>query len=47
MISFEEAEIRSRIIKALAHPVGLMIVEVLKDGETPFGVIPTKVRKLS
>ncbi|MCX5813551.1 MAG: metalloregulator ArsR/SmtB family transcription factor [Proteobacteria bacterium] len=36
MISFEEAEIRSRIIKALAHPVRLMIVEVLKDGETPF-----------
>lgn len=39
MISFEEAEIRSRIIKALAHPVRLMIVDVLKEGEAPFSKI--------
>ncbi len=39
MISFEEAEIRSRIIKALAHPVRLMIVENLKNGERPFSEI--------
>ncbi len=39
MISFEEAEIRSRIIKALAHPVRLMIVETLKDEEKPFSEI--------
>jgi ArsR family transcriptional regulator len=39
MITFEEAEIRSRIIKALAHPVRLMMVELLKDGELPFSKI--------
>lgn len=39
MISYEEAEIRSRIIRALAHPVRLMIVDALKDGETPFSKI--------
>jgi ArsR family transcriptional regulator len=39
MISFEEAEIRSKIIKSLAHPVRLMIVELLKDGELPFSKI--------
>lgn len=39
MITFEEAEIRSRIIKALSHPVRLMIVELLKDGELPFSRI--------
>jgi len=39
MISFEEAEVRSRIIKALAHPVRLMMVELLKDGELPFSRI--------
>ena len=31
MITFEEAEIRSRIIKALAHPVRLMMVELLRE----------------
>ncbi|MCX8110391.1 MAG: metalloregulator ArsR/SmtB family transcription factor [Syntrophorhabdaceae bacterium] len=39
MITFEEAEIRARIIKALSHPVRLMIVELLKDGELPFSKI--------
>jgi ArsR family transcriptional regulator len=39
MITFEEAEIRSRIIKSLAHPVRLMIVELLKEGELPFSKI--------
>jgi ArsR family transcriptional regulator, arsenate/arsenite/antimonite-responsive transcriptional repressor len=39
LINFEEAEIRSRIIKALAHPVRLMIVDVLKEGEAPFSKI--------
>ena len=39
MITFEEAEIRSRIIKALAHPVRLMMVELLKEGELPFSRI--------
>ena len=39
MISFEEAEIRSKIIKSLAHPVRLMIVELLKEGELPFSKI--------
>jgi ArsR family transcriptional regulator, arsenate/arsenite/antimonite-responsive transcriptional repressor len=36
MISFEEAEIRSNIIKALAHPVRLMMVDLLREGEKPF-----------
>ncbi len=39
MITFAEAEIRSKIIKALAHPVRLMIVDLLKEGEFPFGKI--------
>ena len=36
MLSFEEAEIRSSVIKALAHPVRLIIVDLLKDGEKRF-----------
>lgn len=36
MVTFEEAEIRSRIIKAMAHPVRLMAIDVLKDQELPF-----------
>lgn len=36
MISFEEAEIRSKIIKAMAHPVRLMIIDELRAGERPF-----------
>jgi ArsR family transcriptional regulator, arsenate/arsenite/antimonite-responsive transcriptional repressor len=39
MISFEEAEIRSKIIKAMAHPVRLMIVDMLKEGEKTFSKI--------
>ncbi len=39
MISFEEAEIRSKIIKAMAHPVRLMMVEMLKAGEHTFSQI--------
>ena len=39
MISFEEAEIRSNIIKALAHPVRLMIVDLLREGEKQFSEI--------
>ena len=36
LISFEEAEIRSKIIKAMAHPVRLMMIETLKTGEHSF-----------
>jgi ArsR family transcriptional regulator len=39
LISFAEAEIRTKIIKALAHPARLMIVELLKEGEAPFSTI--------
>ena len=39
MITFEEAEIRSRIIKAMAHPVRLMAIDVLKDGEQSFSTL--------
>ena len=35
-ISFQEAEIRAKIIKAMAHPVRLMVIEFLKDGEHSF-----------
>ena len=42
MISFQEAEIRSKIIKAMSHPVRLMIIDLLKDGETSF----SKINKL-
>jgi ArsR family transcriptional regulator, arsenate/arsenite/antimonite-responsive transcriptional repressor len=36
MISFAEAEIRSKIIKAMAHPVRLMLIDELRAGERPF-----------
>ena len=39
MITIEEAEIRSNIIKAMAHPVRLMIVEYLKDSSRSFSEI--------
>jgi len=36
MITYKEAEIRSEVIKAMAHPVRLMVIELLKDGEKSF-----------
>ncbi len=36
MITFDEAEIRAKVIKAMAHPVRLMIIDVLKSGECSF-----------
>ena len=39
MISFEEAEIRAKIIKAMGHPVRLMMVEFLKKRERSFSDI--------
>ncbi len=36
MISFEEAEIRAKIIKAMGHPVRLMMIEFLKKEERSF-----------
>ncbi len=36
LITFEDAEIRARIIKAMAHPVRLMMIEFLKTGEHSF-----------
>jgi ArsR family transcriptional regulator, arsenate/arsenite/antimonite-responsive transcriptional repressor len=39
MITFEEAEIRSRIIKAMAHPVRLMAIDVLKEGDQSFSML--------
>jgi len=39
MISFKEAEVRAKIIKAMAHPVRLMMVEFLKTGESSFSDI--------
>ena len=39
MISFEDAEIRAKIIKAMAHPVRLMVIEFLKSGDQSFSEI--------
>ncbi len=39
MITFEEAAIRSDIIKAMAHPVRLLIIEYLKEGPRAFSEI--------
>jgi ArsR family transcriptional regulator len=39
VISFQEAQIRSKIIKAMAHPVRLIVIEFLKDGEHSFSDI--------
>ena len=39
MISFQEAEIRAKIIKAMGHPVRLMMIEFLKKRERPFSDI--------
>ncbi len=39
MLSFKEAEIRAKIIKAMAHPVRLMMIEFLKVGERSFSDI--------
>ena len=35
-ITFQEAEIRAKIIKSMAHPVRLMMIEFLKKGERSF-----------
>jgi ArsR family transcriptional regulator, arsenate/arsenite/antimonite-responsive transcriptional repressor len=39
MITFQEAEIRAKIIKAMSHPVRLMIIEFLKGGERSFSAM--------
>ena len=39
MISFEDAEIRAKIIKAMSHPVRLMVIEFLKNGDQSFSEI--------
>ena len=39
LISFREDEIRAKIIKAIAHPVRLMVIEFLKNGEHSFSEI--------
>ena len=36
MITYQEAEIRSEVIKAMAHPVRLIVIELLKEGEKSF-----------
>jgi ArsR family transcriptional regulator len=38
-INFQEAEIRAKIIKSMAHPVRLMMIEFLKKGERSFSDI--------
>jgi ArsR family transcriptional regulator len=39
LITFDEAEIRAKIMKAMAHPVRLMIVDFLKKKEHSFSEI--------
>lgn len=39
LLSFREAEIRSQIIKAMAHPVRLMVIEFLRKEERSFSEI--------
>jgi len=39
VITFEEAEIRAKIIKAMSHPVRLMMIDALKTEEHPFSQI--------
>jgi len=39
LITFDEAEIRAKIVKAMAHPVRLMIIDFLKNGEQSFSEI--------
>ncbi len=39
MITFQEAEIRAKIIRAMGHPVRLMMIELLKGGERSFSEI--------
>jgi len=36
LISFREAEIRAKIIKAMSHPVRLMVIDCLKKKERSF-----------
>jgi ArsR family transcriptional regulator len=39
MITFAEAELRVKIIKAMAHPVRLMVIEFLLGGERSFSEV--------
>ncbi|MEN6321088.1 MAG: metalloregulator ArsR/SmtB family transcription factor [Syntrophaceae bacterium] len=39
MITFQEAEIKAKIIKAMAHPVRLMMIDFLKSGERSFSQV--------
>lgn len=39
MITFAEAELRVKIIKAMAHPVRLMVIEFLLGGEHSFSEV--------
>jgi len=39
VILFDEAEIRAKILKAMAHPVRLMVIDFLKEGEYSFSEI--------
>jgi ArsR family transcriptional regulator len=36
LITFEEAEIRAKIIKGMSHPVRLMVIDCLKKKERSF-----------
>jgi DNA-binding transcriptional ArsR family regulator len=39
MITPEEAEIRSRIVKAMVHPVRVIAIDMLKEGDRSFSTL--------
>jgi len=39
LITFDDAEIRAKVVKAMAHPVRLMVIEFLKKREHSFSEI--------
>jgi len=39
LITFDDAEIRAKVVKAMAHPVRLMVIEFLKNGEHSFSEV--------
>lgn len=42
MMTYKEAEFKARILKAMAHPVRLIIVDLLREGELSFSELKEK-----
>jgi len=41
-MTYKEAEFKARVLKAMAHPVRLIIVDLLREGELPFSELKEK-----